>query len=400
MIKVSGYVTNYVRLKSKTILKIIDTLNGDPKIVQVVVDGRLPNYNGQWISLCDCSPVSDEMSYVREYTCTTDNLKCETNTADQPFELCATKCKSTLSTEIIHRYHSLKLLKNQLKFRLISRVLHRLRCSLVQNAYVEIQTPKIMGYGSEGGSQVFCLNYFGRRAYLAQSPQLYKQQTVISGLSRVFETNYVYRAELSRTNRHLTQAYCLDCQMITNGMSEEQGLVYIQTEACNLIGLAHQEIKGIKPVFQTISYQKAMVICNRKFKLVQGEDLEKQHIQYLINQLTCDYLIVDYFPTCLRPFYILRGTEEWTYGFDLFNKNMELISGGQREYRHEQLISNCIKKSIEPESVAPYLQAFKDSTIPHGGFSIGFSRLMMGLCGIDNIRDAVLFPRDPDLLKP
>jgi aspartyl/asparaginyl-tRNA synthetase len=400
MIKFSGYVTNYTRLKSKIILKIIDTTGEVPGIVQVVVDGRLPNCSGQWISVWNCKPVFDQKECIREYTCESDNLRCETSTVDQPFQLCAIKCKSTLGTEIVHRYHSLKLLKNQLKFRAVGRVLHRLRCSLVQSGFVEIQTPKIMGYGSEGGSQVFCLNYFGRRAYLAQSPQLYKQQAVISGLSRVFETNYVYRAELSRTNRHLTQAYCLDCQMITNGMSGEQGLVYIQTTACNLIGVAHEEITGVKPIFKTISYEKAVVLCNEKFELLQGEDLEKQHIQHLINQLSCDYLVVDYFPVCLRPFYILRSNSEWTYGFDLFNKNMELISGGQREYRHERLILNLIQKSIDPESVSPYLQAFKNSTIPHGGFSIGFARLMMGLCEVDNIRDIVLFPRDPDLLKP
>jgi aspartyl/asparaginyl-tRNA synthetase len=399
---IRGYVTTCLRQKARTIFKLIDVSSGTPMLVQLIVDSRTNNLNGQFIVaesvLEDLTSVSNSQ---RNYTCVQTAIRVQTDVVNLPFELCELKFKGSLRTELENRYHSLKLMRNQIKFRTISKVINAIRCSLSSRNFIEIQTPKIMGYGSEGGSEVFGLNYFGTKAYLAQSPQLYKQQVVLSGFEKVFETNYVYRAQTSNTTRHTTEAYCIDVEMHTTGSSEDEGLLRIENQAKTVVSIAHRLVKTSEPTFRTISYIEALALLQTTAHALKwGEDLQKEHISYIVDLYSVDYLLIDYFPMVLRPLYILRKNKDVSFGFDLYNKEIQLCSGGQRENKYDTLIGNCRQKNIEPTSLMPYLVAFKNKTISHGGFSIGFSRLMMGLLGLDNIRDAILFPRDPSILVP
>jgi len=401
MIKVQGFVTKELKLKTLTLLEILSIENKKTKVNLLVINENLrekSNFENQFILASGHFEKSKSNNFTEELI--VSNYKIITE-GDSPFELNERKFKGDLITKLNNRSHSLKLKEEKDKFLYFSRFMNNLRNYFFKNNYIEVMTPKIMGFGSEGGSSVFKFNYFGKQAYLAQSPQLYKQQIILAGFPKIFETNFIYRAEPSDTPRHLMETYCLDVELICKRISNESKLKQILKEVKNfLINCSKFESKAItKDIFTEITYTSAIEkLQNLNYKIVFGDDISNTHIQLL--RQNKQFLIITHYPCNLRPFYIKRKDKNITYSFDVFDRNWEIISGGVREETYIKLKKNLDAHDINSESLEPYLNSFGKKGIPHGGFGLGLQRLVTTILGYSNIRELSFFCRDINRLTP
>ena len=295
-------------------------------------------------------------------------------------------------------------------FKLRHHVLSSIRETLSEEKFIEITTPKIIGSASEGGANLFGLDYFGNQAYLAQSPQLYKEQMTI-GLERVFEISGFYRAEKSHTGRHLSEFTSVDIEAsfmdYTDVLDVLEALiidVFRKTsEKCKVeqenIGHA---IQVPDSPFERVTYSQALdELKNNDIKLEFGDDLMDSHLRTLGNNHPEFYFLTDW-PMKLKPFYIHEKDDDPTLSrsFDLQHGYLELSSGGRRLHDPEQLKARLKEQELDPANFSDHLQSFGWGMPPHSGWGLGLDRLMTVLIGIDNVREVVLYPRDPDRLKP
>ncbi|MDC0193916.1 aspartate--tRNA(Asn) ligase [Candidatus Nitrosopelagicus sp.] len=295
-------------------------------------------------------------------------------------------------------------------FKLRHYVLSSIRETLSEKKFIEITTPKIIGSASEGGANLFGLDYFGNQAYLAQSPQLYKEQMTI-GLERVFEISGFYRAEKSHTGRHLSEFTSVDIEAAfmdyTDVMDVLESLiidVFRKTsEKCNTEqeNIGHT-IQVPDSPFERVTYSQALdELKNNDLKLEFGDDLMDSHLRKLGDIHTGFYFLTDW-PMKLKPFYIHEKDDDPTLSrsFDLQYGYLELSSGGRRLHDPEQLKARLKEQELDPVNFADHLESFDWGMPPHSGWGLGLDRLMTVLIGIDNVREVVLYPRDPDRLKP
>ena len=295
-------------------------------------------------------------------------------------------------------------------FKIRHYVLASLRKTLSEKKFIEITTPKIIGSASEGGANLFSLDYFGKQAYLAQSPQLYKEQMTI-GLERVFEIASFYRAEKSHTGRHLSEFTSVDIEAAfmdyTDVMDVLEDLVlntfkYV-SENCKV----EQEIIGNKinipnSPFQKITYSEALEELNSKdAKLEFGDDLLDSHLRVIGENHPGFYFLTDW-PIKLKPFYIMENQDspEISESFDLQYGYLELSSGGTRLHNAEKIKARLSEQNLDPTKFSEHLQAFEWGMPPHAGWGLGLERLLTVILGIDNVREVILYPRDPERLKP
>jgi len=295
-------------------------------------------------------------------------------------------------------------------FKIRHHVLTSLRKTFIENKFTEITTPKIIGSASEGGANLFSLDYFGKQAYLAQSPQLYKEQMTI-GLERVFEIASFYRAEKSHTGRHLSEFTSVDIEAAfmnyTDVMNVLEDLV-VDTfkyvfENCK----KELEIIGNKTItsdhpFEKITYSQALDELKEKdVKLEFGEDLLDSHLRILGENHPSFYFLTDW-PIKLKPFYITEKQDnvELSESFDLQYGYLELSSGGSRLHNPEKIKSRLKEQNLDPSKFSDHLQAFDWGMPPHAGWGLGLERLLTIILGIDNVREVILYPRDPERLKP
>jgi len=295
-------------------------------------------------------------------------------------------------------------------FKIRHHVLASLRKTLSGKKFIEITTPKIIGSASEGGANLFSLDYFGKQAYLAQSPQLYKEQMTI-GLERVFEIASFYRAEKSHTGRHLSEFTSVDIEAAfmnyTDVMNVLEDLV-VDTfkyvfENCK----KELEIIGNKTItsdhpFEKITYSQALDELKEKdVKLEFGEDLLDSHLRILGENHPSFYFLTDW-PIKLKPFYITEKQDnvELSESFDLQYGYLELSSGGSRLHNPEKIKSRLKEQNLDPSKFSEHLQAFDWGMPPHAGWGLGLERLLTIILGIDNVREVILYPRDPERLKP
>ena len=295
-------------------------------------------------------------------------------------------------------------------FKIRHHVLASLRKTLSEKKFIEITTPKIIGSASEGGANLFSLDYFGKQAYLAQSPQLYKEQMTI-GLERVFEIASFYRAEKSHTGRHLSEFTSVDIEAAfmnyTDVMNVLEDLV-VDTfkyvfENCK----KELEIIGNKTItsdhpFEKITYSQALDELKEKdVKLEFGEDLLDSHLRILGENHPSFYFLTDW-PIKLKPFYITEKQDnvELSESFDLQYGYLELSSGGSRLHNPEKIKSRLKEQNLDPSKFSDHLQAFDWGMPPHAGWGLGLERLLTIILGIDNVREVILYPRDPERLKP
>jgi len=334
-----------------------------------------------------------------------------------PFEINKKEFKPGLDTFLDYAPIGLRNLQKRALFRISAELMTGYREYLNEQGFVEIQTPKIVGSATESGANVFVLDYFGRPAYLAQSPQFYKQ-IMVGVFERVFEIGPVFRAEKHNTARHTNEYVSMDLEM---GFIHDHRAVMAMltgvlrhmftrvTEGCaKEVALLKLKVPAIGESIPSIRMPDAQQIILERYKEdCRGEpDLAPQHeawlCEYAAKELGSEFLFVTHYPTAKRPFYALPDEQEptLTKSFDLLFRGCEVVTGGQRIHRYEQLLENAAKWGIKAEQISGYLQAFKYGMPPHGGFGMGLERLLMQLTGQTNLREVTLFPRDQDRLAP
>ena len=319
-----------------------------------------------------------------------------------------------LESDIDNRLNSRALdMRNQKTasiFKMRSKVLTSIRETLSKKKFIEINTPKIIGSASEGGADLFGLDYFGKQAYLAQSPQLYKEQMTI-GLERVFEISSFYRAEKSHTGRHLSEFTSVDIEAAMMDYTDvmdvlESILVDVFKNISENCKIEQQEIgyeiKVPNSPFEKVTYTQALdELGSLDIKLEFGEDLQDAHLRSLGEKHPGFFFLTDW-PMKLKPFYIHEKDDDPTLSrsFDLQYGYLELSSGGRRLHDPEQLKSRLKQQNLDPTSFEEHLKTFGWGMPPHSGWGLGLDRLLTVLIGIDNVREVVLYPRDPDRLRP
>jgi len=295
-------------------------------------------------------------------------------------------------------------------FKIRHHVLAAIRKTFSDKKFIEITTPKLIGSASEGGANLFSLEYFGKEAYLAQSPQLYKEQMTI-GLERVYEIASFYRAEKSHTGRHLSEFTSVDIEAAfmdyTDVMEVLESLVvevykYI-SEKCKeeqkTLGIT---IKVPSSPFERITYSQILQELNDEGeKLEFGDDLLDSHLRIVGKKHPGFFFITDW-PMKLKPFYIREKEEEPTISrsFDLQFGYLELSSGGTRLHDPEKIKLRLKEQGLDPSQFENHLQAFDWGMPPHAGWGLGLERLLTPLIGLDNVREVILYPRDPERLTP
>jgi len=342
------------------------------------------------------------------------------NKAETPLPLgVIDKVGADLDTRLNNRFLDLRKEGIRAIFQIEAKAIEGIRGFLVSEGFVEVSTPKIVAAGAEGGSTLFPIKYFDRSAYLAQSPQLYKQNLMATGLDRIYEIAHAYRAEASDTIRHIAEFISLDVEMAFIESSEDvmavaEGIVVSSLE--HVRDRAQDELQklGVKieqPMtpFPRVKYKEAVEIVKASgLRIEHGDDLgtegEKALGEAMKREKNCELYFITEFPTALKrgTFYAKRSDEdpETTGYFDLDYKGQEIVSGGQREHRYNVLVEQMRENSLNLESFDFYLKAFRFGMPPHGGFGFGVERYVQKMLDLPNIREAVLYPRDRSRLVP
>jgi len=338
--------------------------------------------------------------------------------AESPLPLDPTgKVKAELDTRLDNRFIDLRKPEVMAIFKIRSNVFKAIREFFYQEGFVEIHTPKIIATATEGGTELFPMKYFERDAFLAQSPQLYKQIMMGSGVDRVFEIAPIFRAEEHNTTRHLNEAWSIDAEMafIENEDEVMQLLERLVAHAINYVRehnekelkILNFELEEPKLPFRRITYTQALEILKDLGKEIPwGEDIdtegEKLLGQYIKETYDEDLYFIYQYPSEAKPFYIMKYDEkpEISRAFDLEYRGVEITSGGQREHRYEKLKEQIAEKGLNVESFEFYLKAFRYGMPPHGGFGLGAERLLKQMLNLKNIREVILFPRDRRRLEP
>lgn len=293
-------------------------------------------------------------------------------------------------------------------FRIRHFALQSIRKSLIEHGFLEVNTSKIIGQAAEGGATLFSMDYFGKKGYLAQSPQLYKEQLTMA-LDGVFEIAPFFRAEKSHTRRHLNEFISVDIEVAF--ADEEDGMEVLEDmvratindvrEKCSKeLAVLNHDLKHLGPI-ERVTYSQAVdELKNAGVEVKHGDDLSDQALGALEAQHQSFFFLVEW-PIMLKPFYIARkeGTQ-LSRSFDLQFGALELASGGMRVSSRKELEQRLKESGLPLESFASHLQVFDWGMPPHSGWGFGFDRFMMVLAGKNNIRDVVLYPRDQFRIMP
>jgi aspartyl-tRNA synthetase len=281
----------------------------------------------------------------------------------------------------------------------------------------EMHTPKLMGTASESGAEVFEVGYFGRPAYLAQSPQFYKQMAIAGGVDRVFEVGPVFRAEPSFTSRHATEFTGVDVELawidsVEDVMGfEERMLAHVLSAVAAAHGPAIEEhfkteVTVPRVPFPRLTLAEALALSRTSAPDSGRDDLdpagERAVSARILAETGHEFVFVTEYPASVRPFYHLRpaGKPHLTASFDLLWKGLEITTGAQREHRYDVLLAQAASKGLSPDPMRWYLDCFRYGCPPHGGFGLGLGRLVMALLDLDSIRDATFLFRGPNRLTP
>ena len=333
-----------------------------------------------------------------------------------PFEINSYKNKAALETQLDHRTIALRRPEIRAIFKVQNEIEQAFRDYLRSKNFEQIHTAKIIDSSTEGGSEMFTVNYFDRRSFLAQSPQFYKQMMVGAGFERVYEIGHAYRAELHNTWRHLNEYVSLDVEMgfIKDEfelMDLEEGFLDYLFKHLNKVCKKELEMYKVELPNEVkiprITLDEAHKILLEKY----NKKSPIGNIDAKGEELICDYVKKEYgtefvfltkYPVAKRPMYTMPDDEDKTLtkSFDLIYDGLEITTGGQRINDYEMLKENIIKFGLNPEDFDFYLDTFKYGMPPHGGFAIGLERLTMKILKLSNIREATLVPRDMKRLTP
>ncbi len=319
---------------------------------------------------------------------------------------------SELDLRLNNRPLDLRSQRNQAIFDIRGQVLNSIRKFLIERDFTEITTPKIIGSATEGGTELFPIMYFDKEAFLTQSAQLYKEQ--LSGVyERVYEISPAFRAEKSRTRRHVCEIFTLDVEIAFSNMYDVltvlEELVHtvikdIRENQITALKFLNMENKTIVPEipFPRFKYDEILELIEKKFSLniEWGEDISTEAYRKLGDELT-EYYYITHWPMIIKPFYIMPSKNPtYSESFDLQMGWLELTSGGTRVHNKEHLIAALESKGLNPISFKSHLKAFDFGMPPHAGFGLGIDRWITFLCGLDDIRESIFYPRTPDRLTP
>jgi nondiscriminating aspartyl-tRNA synthetase len=324
--------------------------------------------------------------------------------------------KLELETVLNNRVLSLRNPKRHLIFTLQSEILDCFGTYFRTHGFTEITTPKIIASGTEGGTQLFSVDYFDKPAYLAQSPQFYKQMLVGAGYERVFEIGHVYRAEIHNTSRHLNEYVSLDFEM---GFIEDEHDV-MDTEEDFIRYLIDRINTGAARILEEygttldppdriprISVKKACAVLehdyNRKMKSLDLDPVgEKLICKWSKKHHGSDFVFLTDYPRSKRPVYTMpkKDDPEFTHSFDLLFRGLEITTGGQRIHDYRMLVDAFKEQSLDPHDFDYYIDTFAYGMPPHGGLAIGLERITCQLLGLNNVREASIFPRDRSRISP
>ena len=340
------------------------------------------------------------------------------STAPLPFSLHKNRIRASQPTFLDHAVIGHRHLKKRAILRLAAGVMRGFRETLHARDFVEIQTPKLVASATESGANVFAVDYFGQPAYLAQSPQFYKQ-IMVGVFERVYEVGPVFRAEKHFTRRHINEYVSLDVEFgfIENhftvmAMLTEviRGILeHLQAEHTNDLALLEVSLPLLGESIPHLHITDAQRLLSERYGMADalGEpDLAPEHERLLgewaRQEHGSDYLFVTGYPMVKRPFYTHPDPDRPGYSnsFDLLFRGTELVTGGQRLHRYEDYLAAAEAYGYDPKPFETYFEAFRHGMPPHGGFAIGLERFIMQLLALDNIRLATLFPRDVNRLVP
>lgn len=340
-----------------------------------------------------------------------------TSIEDYPFDLSKNILNLQLTTLLDQRTLSLRHPNIQAIFRLYDLLLASYENVMRREGFVEIKTPKILEAASEGGANFFKIKYFDKNAYLAQSPQLYKQ--IMAGVfERVFEIGSTFRAEPSFTTRHVTEYISLDAELafiedyrtVTATLTGvlKQMFDEMREAGGEYLKIYNAEIPPIPDEIPHIKLAEVKEILKKEYEyeIPEGTDIdpegERLASKYAKEKYDSDYLFITHYPWADRPFYTLpdKDNPEETAGFDLIFRGVEVITGSQRIHDYNMLVDNMKKKGVKPDGLEFYLEVFKYAMAPHGGWAMGSERWIQQILGLGNVKEAVLFPRDVKRLSP
>ncbi|MEM2024870.1 MAG: aspartate--tRNA(Asn) ligase [Desulfurococcaceae archaeon] len=324
------------------------------------------------------------------------------------------KVPSLMDTRIKYRWLLARNPVEKAIFKVKADLLKAAREFFDKNNFIDVQTPKLVAAGAEGGATLFKVQYFEREAYLSQSPQLYKQ-ILVSSFERIYEITPYFRAEKFNTIRHLNELWGIDAEQgfiagVEDVMNTLENLIsyiasYIEARRKEELEILGVELPKIVPPFKRLKFTEAVDILRAEgVEVSEGEDLsdyaERKLGEILGEKKHYLYFIVG-FPWQATGFYYMREDDGvHTRKFDLDFSGLEIASGGQREHRYEKLIEALRDKGLNPSDFDFYLEAFKYGMPPHGGFGLGVERLLMKLLGLENIREAIMFVRDRTRIVP
>lgn len=336
--------------------------------------------------------------------------------AQMPIPVNKWKLSSSLETILNLRPVSLRNVRERAKFKIQEGIVRGFREYLVSQGFTEVRTPKIVARGAEGGANIFRLDYFNKKAELAQSPQFYKQ-TLVGVYDRVFEVAPVFRAEKHNTTRHLNEYTSMDFEMgyidsFQDVMEMETGALQnimkvLERDFSKELRLLGVELPKVDKIPQ-VPFAKAKELVAEKYNraIKNPNDLEPEEEQligkYFKEEYDSDFVFVTHYPSKKRPFYAIDdpSNPKVTLSFDLLFRGMEVTTGGQRIHDYKMIIDKMMARNMNPEDIASYLMIFKYGMPPHGGLGIGLERLTMKLIGENNVRETTMFPRDVNRLEP
>lgn len=326
---------------------------------------------------------------------------------EPPFELFRPSLEVQLATRLDHAAVSLRHPHSQAAQKLTAAAMRGFRSTLDSYGYTEIQTPKLLETAPEGGANVFSVDYFGRNAYLAQSPQLYKQ-IMVGALERVYEVAPAFRAEPHDTSRHVSQYLSLDAEL--GFIEDHQDVMRVLRDVIagmisemTRVDAPHIVLPEVPAEIPQIHFKDALALVGAP---EHEPDLAPEHERALgewaLEKHNSAWLFVTGYPMAKRPFYThpQPGDTRWSNSFDLLCMGLEITTGGQRLHRHADYLAAIEARGMAAEPFAGYLEAFRHGMPPHGGFAIGIERMIKQIVGAANVREVMLFPRDMQRLTP
>lgn len=321
----------------------------------------------------------------------------------------ADKVNVDFDTRLDNRFIDLRREKVEAIFEIRHTFIEAASEFLASSGFMQVHTPKITVSSPEGGTEVFKINYFGRDAYLVQSPQLYKQILMATGMDRVYEVAWYFRAEEHDTSRHLNESTAMDVEMAFIDSEEDvmkvgERMVKAVLEKISDEREKELDILGVKIdipqlPFTRITYDEVADILEKKMDFKWGDDLGTDEEKVVGSEVNEQFYFITRFPLKTKPFYAMPDGE-YARAFDMACNGTEISSGAQRIHDYEMLKNRIKELGMNVENFSEYLKAFRYGMPPHGGFGFGIERFLMEVLDLGNVRECILFPRDKKRISP